>query len=164
MQRKIQIQILSVFENLWQSSFDFDPNCFLCENPTSSLSDEKPVRLWAFLHCVICCCWPAMGWFCPVSNQCLSAFEERSSSSVSEVSGWHTVVRSPHFTEAAAPLSPFSRTLLIPHRLFQFISPSFSSIGDIGDILQRNPLAGGRTRATALSPISQIFPQFEQNC
>ena len=100
MQRKIQIQILSVFENLCQSSFDFDPNCFLCENPTSSLSDEKPVRLWAFLHCVMCC-WPAMGWFCPVSNQCLSA-------------AWHTVsceLRTPHFTEAPAPLLGVADTL-----------------------------------------------------
>ena len=39
-----------------------------------------------------------------------------------------------------------------------------STFSSIGGTLQRNPLGGGRIRATALSLISQIFPQSEQDC
>ena len=97
---------------LLSDSFDFDLNCFLCENRTSSSSrlDEKPVRLWAFLHCVM---WWLQPWDgsarCPIT-----------------ASLPHTL-RIPHFTAAAAAAvhSHLSHSLDATHLPCLSTSPFF---------------------------------------
>ena len=105
--------ISCVYLVLLSDSFDFDLNCFLCENRTSSSSrlDEKPVRLWAFLHCVM---WWLQPWDgsarCPIT-----------------ASLTHTL-RIPHFTAAAAAVhSHLSQPLGATHLPCLSISPFFWS-------------------------------------
>ena len=149
----------------------FRSELFSLWNRTSSSSrlDEKPVRLWAFLHCVM---WWLQPWDgsarCPIS------------------ASLPRTLRIPHFTAAAAVHSHLSQPLdatqsslpvhqsfllewrekcvmwVVANVSFHYSLLFLHCIG--GKALQRIPLWVGRIRATALSLISQIFPQFEQHC
>ena len=136
------------FISTWWETWEivgFSPVCDVVAKHGMVLPGVQSVPLsghWqdSSLHCCSSC------WCCPLSSFSLSRF-------------------SLHTRKFFLSSTLWSKKKYVVRRVAAYPSTSSSpSLSSIGGTLQRNPLGGGRIRATALSLISQIFPQSEQDC